>query len=285
MSGTPEDAKKRIVDYFLATTEDSYLANWSGDSLGFHFGLADDTTQSLSESLANTNAFLAKRARIQAGSRVLDAGCGVGGSAIWLAQNIGALVTGVTLVDRQVELARKFADERGVSSLVNFQCLDMVATGFEAATFDVIWNLESLCHVVDVDVYLEHAYHLLRDGGCFACTDLCAGEVDDPNVKRTICNGWAMVLRRPSQIVESLARHGFIAIETADLTDRAMRCAEALEAMANRTLLKLRIEGELLGNPAPIYEGHVRAALAMVDGMRTRRTSVAHFLAWKGHCP
>ena len=102
MAGTHEQIKKRVIDYFAATTEASYLKNWSGESLGFHFGIADESTESLVQSFVNTNAFLAERAGITSGTRVLDAGCGVGGSTIWLAGELGARATGITLVPRQV---------------------------------------------------------------------------------------------------------------------------------------------------------------------------------------
>lgn len=280
MGTTPDETKERIIRYFLETTEHSYLANWAGESLGFHFGLADETTSSLAESLLNTNSYLADRACIGEGTRVLDAGCGVGGSAIWLAQNRGARVTGVTLVERQVELARRFAEERGVVESVDFLCRDMLDTGFSEGTFDVVWNLESLCHAVDIDAYFEHVNYLLRDGGYFVCTDLCSGEIHDPELERVICEGWAMAaLRSPDEIVAALEKRGFGGIELLDLTPRAMLCAQALEAMASRSLLELRAKQAFLGESSPIYEGHVRAALAMVDGMRTKRASVTHALA------
>jgi len=280
MGETPEDAKQRIIEYYQATTEESYIPNWAGDSLGFHFGLADDSTRSLSESLLNSNVYLAERAGIEPGMRVLDAGCGIGGSAIWLAQRRQARVTGITLVARQVELARQFAVERGVDQLVTFEERDMVATGFGEASFDIVWNLESMCHVVDLAAYLEHVAHLLRDGGRFACIDLCSGAIRDPAVERPVCDGWALAaLRTPQEIVDELERLGFKNIEMIDLTPRAMKSAQALEAMASRSLLKIRAEQTFLGNHSPTYEGHVRAALAMVEGMRTNRAAVTHFLA------
>jgi SAM-dependent methyltransferase len=158
----------------------------------------------------------------------------------------------------------------------------MVSTDFDAESFDVVWNLESLCHASDADAYFQHAFHLLRDGGCFVCSDLCAGETYDAALEKVICDGWAMAaLRLPKDVADSLLRQGFADIEVVDLTPRAMLCAQALEAMASRSLLRLRTEQAFLGKDSPIYEGHVRAALAMVDGMRSGRTSVTHFLARK----
>jgi tocopherol O-methyltransferase len=280
MGATPDDVKQRIIDYYVASTEESYLANWTGDSLGFHFGLADETTQSLAESLVNTNAYLASRADVGPGMHVLDAGCGVGGSSIWLARERGARVTGVTLVPRQVELARRFARERDVAHLVTFEQRDMLDTGFAEGSFDVVWNIESLCHVVEPGTYLAHVAYLLKDGGRFACIDLCSGPTRDAGIEALVCDGWALAaLRPPNEIVSSLEHAGFIDVEVVDLTSRAMMCAQALEAMASRSLLKLRAEKAFLDKTSPAYEGHVRAALAMVEGMRSGGSRVVHFLA------
>lgn len=279
--GTPEYQKQRIIDYYLATTEASYIPNWAGESLGFHFGIADESTASLAESVSNTNAFLAERAQVTHGTRVLDAGCGVGGSAIWLACEKGATVVGISLVARQIELAKKFARERGAASLTSFAVRDMVTTGFAAASFDVVWNIESLCHVPDLLGYLEHVRELLVDGGRFACIDVCSGSLPDAAVTKTVCDGWSLAaLRRPEEIAEALRKLGFVDVEVEDLTPRALPSALALEAMASRSLLRLRVEHELLGhvNDAA-YERHVRAGLAMARGMREGTTSLGHVLA------
>lgn len=281
MTGTSDAEKRKIVEYYVATTEASYIPNWGGESLGFHFGLADEHTGSLAESVANTNEYLAQRAGITRGTRVLDAGCGVGGSAIWLAREKGAQVVGVSLVERQIELARKFAEERGVSEATRFEVRDMAATGFPEARFDVVWNIESICHIADLEGYLAHVASLLEDGGRFACIDVCRGSRPDESVTKTVCDGWALAaLRSPEQIAEGLAARGFEDIEVVDLTPRALLSARALEGMASRSLMELRMGQAFMGRVSdPIYEGHVRAGLAMAQGMVTGCTSLGHVLA------
>jgi tocopherol O-methyltransferase len=278
---SPDEVKRRVVRYYAATTEQSLLPNWGGTSLGFHFGLGDENTASLADSIADTNRYLAERATVGANTRVLDAGCGVGGSAIWLARERGASVVGITLVERQVELARAFAREQGVEALASFEVLDMTATGYPGQSFDVVWNVESMCHVPDLDSYLAHVAELLADDGRFACIDLCTGVEPDPEVERTVCDGWAMTaLRVPGDIAAALDRLGFEDIEVVDLTARAERSAQALEGMASRSLLALRAEVAFCGRAAdPIYEGHLRAAIAMASGMRMGKTSLVHVLA------
>ncbi len=281
MSGTPEHVKARIVDYYVLTTERSYLSNWSGESLGLHCGMADETTKSLSESLDNTNAFLADQAGITAGTRVLDAGCGVGGSCFWLARHKGARVTGVSIVPRQVELARQFAQERGLEALVDFRVADMALTDFHPGSFDVVWNLESMCHAVDLDGYLAHAAELLRDGGRLAVIDICRGPVANAELESVVAGGWVLApLRTPQQIVAALERSGFAEITTADIGPKLELSNRALESKAVQTLLFLRSDALVEGSaPDPRYEAHVRAALAFVRGMREQAFSMTHLLA------
>ena len=65
------------------------------------------------QALVRNNEVLADIAAVQPGERVLDAGCGVGGSSCWLAQHREATVVGITLVPDQVARARAIARARG----------------------------------------------------------------------------------------------------------------------------------------------------------------------------
>lgn len=281
MAGTPEDVKARIIDYYVHTTEQSYLANWSGDSLALHCGMANETTQSLEESLNNTNAFLAESAGIAAGTRVLDAGCGAGGSSLWLARHKEARVTGISIVPRQVELARGFARERGLDHLVDFIVADMVRTELPPESFDVVWNLESMCHVVDLDSYLLHVRELLRPGGRLAVIEPCRGPVPNPGLERTLCDGWALApLRTPEEIVGALSRNAFAEIACTDVGQAIEPSNRVLESKAAQTLLGLRMDALSTGKASnPRYEAHVRAALAFVRGMREQAFCMAHVLS------
>jgi SAM-dependent methyltransferase len=70
-------------------------------------------------------------------SDVLDAGCGLGGSALFWAQEFGARVTAATIAPSHVELVAKFAAQAGVASLVRPILCDALAVpgdnSFDAA--------------------------------------------------------------------------------------------------------------------------------------------------------
>ena len=268
MPATPSSLEERIRAYYLATTEPGYLTAWAGEALGFHFGLADDDTPSHNESLLNANRYLAARAGVGPGARVLDAGCGVGGSALWLARERGARVTGITLSPRQVELARQFAIDRGHAAEVDFHVMSFADTTFPEASFDVVWHIESLCHAADPRAYLDHARRLLRDGGRFACLDLFLGDGGDPAHARAMCDGWVLpALGAMSGLDAVLEAAGFAGVEVEDLTAKTARSAARLRGLAQRRLLEIELRRAAFGDADPVYEGHARAAVGAADGL------------------
>ena len=92
-----------IIQYYN-TCESDYRMFWDLDrSMAMHAGFWDETTRTLTDALKRENEILAEYAQIKSHEKVLDAGCGVGGSSIFLAQHYGCKVTGITLSAHQVE--------------------------------------------------------------------------------------------------------------------------------------------------------------------------------------
>jgi SAM-dependent methyltransferase len=272
--GTPPWLRDKIVEYFSETTKDSYLATWSGETLGLHLGLSDDPTpitdrQELDRSIARTNLYLAERAAVDASCRVLDAGCGVGGSAIWLARDFQATVVGITLDPGQVELARSFAEQQGVTG-VSFEVMDFAATEFPASSFAVVWNLESLSHCADPLSYLAHVHELLRDGGRFVCTDYFRGSAGDAADREAMCEGWVQSDLQALEIVAAqLERLGFVDVEVVDLTPKVLASAAAMGSFAASASFFTRL-ATTAGEPArPIHALHFEAAVAAERGLRS----------------
>lgn len=130
-----------------------------------HFGYWDSATRSHADSLIAMNRVMAERVGLREGERVLDAGCGVGGAAIWLEKNYRARVQGVTLVPSQVERAQRYARESSVPHLAEFSVQDYSRTNFPDASFDVVWSQESVCHLPVKSEFIAEAFRLLKPGG------------------------------------------------------------------------------------------------------------------------
>ena len=78
------------------------------------------------------------------GLRVLDVGCGWGGTALTLAREYGADVTGITLSEEQLATARQRAAEAGLSDRVRFELLDFRAV---SGQYDRIVSIGMFEHV------------------------------------------------------------------------------------------------------------------------------------------
>jgi tocopherol O-methyltransferase len=154
------------IEAYYDQSHPHYVAHWKlRQYQAMHYGLWWPETRHLGEALLNTQRFLAEQGQLQATDRVLDAGCGVGGSSVWLAENLGCTVLGITLSQRQVARARQWAEAQGQVAQVQFERRDFCATALPAEGFDVVWAIESACHANDKRAFLQEAHRLLRPGG------------------------------------------------------------------------------------------------------------------------
>jgi tocopherol O-methyltransferase len=111
---------------------------------------------------------LAQVAGIQPGRTILDAGCGFGGTAIYLAKKFGAKVTGITISPVQVEMANRAAARERADA--KFVLMDAEEMKFDQK-FDVVWSTESVSHYKDVPKFFASAARFLEPAGILAITD------------------------------------------------------------------------------------------------------------------
>ncbi len=77
-----------VPTYYEKTAFDYRVVWGGGRSSAVHFGFYDDHARSHRDALDNLNRAMAVFTDIQPGSRVLDAGCGRGSAAFWLAEHL-----------------------------------------------------------------------------------------------------------------------------------------------------------------------------------------------------
>ena len=150
-----KDLNQKTIRYYEQTFFDYFLVLRLWKHWGMHYGFFDKDHQTLEKASLNLNRVLAERAGIHEGTKVLDAGCGVGGSAIWLAKNKGAVVTGITIVEQQYKKAEELAVKYEVEDKTEFLVRDYCDTGFPNSTFDVVWGIESVCYAEDKSDFLK----------------------------------------------------------------------------------------------------------------------------------
>lgn len=110
-------------------------------------------------------------ANVTHASDILDVGCGIGGSSLYLAEKFGATATGITLSPVQVDRARDRAQAAGIPA--HFQVADALNTPFADNSFDLVWSLESGEHMPDKAKFLQECYRVLKPGGKFIMATWC----------------------------------------------------------------------------------------------------------------
>jgi cyclopropane fatty-acyl-phospholipid synthase-like methyltransferase len=187
----PED-----ISRYYDLCEVHYRRVWDLDnSRSLHYGYWDGSVKTFQEALLNINKVLADHARIGGGEKVLDAGCGIGGSSIWLAKERGCQVIGISLNKKQVDKANVFANLQGLAGKVFFEQKDYTSTSYEAGTFDVVWAIESVCYANDKGMFLKEASRLLKPGGRLVIADFFKKEnlnLNDAKLVRRWAHGWAV---------------------------------------------------------------------------------------------
>ena len=154
-----------IVEYYNKS-RNAYKDAWDLDnSMQLNLGFWYEDTKNLREALRNLNSYVAREAGIKPDELMLDAGCGVGGTSIFMAKNHHCRVKGITLVPHQVEQAIENARKNGVSDLTEFQVMDYCHTTFPDNHFDLITGIESICHAPSKRDFLKEAHRILKPGG------------------------------------------------------------------------------------------------------------------------
>nr|CAD1818582.1 unnamed protein product [Ananas comosus var. bracteatus] len=81
--------------------------------------------------------------------RIVDVGCGIGGSSRYLAKKYGAQCKGITLSPVQAQRAEALAIAEGLADKVSFQVADALEQPFPDGQFDLVWSMESGEHMPD----------------------------------------------------------------------------------------------------------------------------------------
>jgi cyclopropane fatty-acyl-phospholipid synthase-like methyltransferase len=275
--------KKDIVSYY-EYHQKFYNFFWTGkDNLAMHYGFWDKRTKSLNEALINTNRFLASKARLKSSDIVLDAGCGVGGSAIWLAKKYRTKVVGITISRTQVLQAKKNAKENKVDHLVRFYERDFTKTRFNDGSFNVVWAIESVCHAKDKRRFLKEAYRLLKKGGRLVAADAFLKKNNMTPEEQKIALTFMKGLAVPSAIhaeefKDYLKRLNYKNIKFFDKTREVMPSSKRLYVMCRLAspfaliFEKLKIIDKMLRN-------NIAAGIVQYEGLKKDIASYGVFYA------
>lgn len=123
----------------------------------------------LDQNLSFISYRLVGDARLRAGHRVLDLGCGTGYPAILAAQAVGGhgSVVALDLSEGMLAVAKRKARDLGLTN-IQFQAEDVMALPFEPASFDAVLSRFCLMFLPDIPMAVNKVSRVLRPGGYLA---------------------------------------------------------------------------------------------------------------------
>ena len=119
--------------------------------------------------------------QLPAGSKVLDVGCGIGGSARILAQDYGLDVVGISISPAQVARATALTPD-GLNC--RFAVMDALDLQLSDQSFDGVWSVEAGPHMPNKQKYADELLRVLKPGGTLAVADWNRRDPSDGEMNR-----------------------------------------------------------------------------------------------------
>jgi len=118
----PSRARNNVAHHY--DLSDELYEAFLDDDRQYSCAYYTDPSNSLEQAQADKKAHIAAKLYLKPGQKVLDIGSGWGGMALYLHKVAGVDVLGVTLSEEQLKVARRRAEEAGVSKHVRFELKD-----------------------------------------------------------------------------------------------------------------------------------------------------------------
>jgi ubiquinone/menaquinone biosynthesis C-methylase UbiE len=119
---------------------------------------------------------LGQLAQLQAGQRVLDVGCGLGGTARYLAARYRVQVIGIDLTAEYCQVGQMLSERTGLVDRVTLVTADALTLPFKESSFDTVWSEHVAMNIANKHGLYREIHRVLRRGGRLALYDIVKGE-------------------------------------------------------------------------------------------------------------
>ena len=261
-----------VAAYYASKTAAILRRYGPGPRVHYHTGLMDEV-EPRSESAAVLREQLVAaqerslyhaaevwQAATNLSGEVLDVGCGLGGGAIFWAQEFGANVTAVTCVPDHARLVAELAARAGVAARVH----PLVADALElqgADHFDAAVAVDSSCHLPR-PAWFRQLFGLLRQGGLVFVSDCFLGRGEHPQYEHSFNRYWHT---RIGTIPAYLAAAHEAGLQVLGIEDLSLRAANFWAVTVALIQAETRAAADI-ATAAPSLAAHKRLRQGLLDG-------------------
>jgi ubiquinone/menaquinone biosynthesis C-methylase UbiE len=123
---------------------------------------------------------IAHLAQLQPHHQVLDVGCGLGGSARYIANEYGCSVVGIDLTDEYVNVANKLTEFVKLTDKVSFKQGSAIDLPFPSENFDIVWTEHTQMNIADKEKFYGEISRVLKPKGKMVFHDVFFGTRRSP---------------------------------------------------------------------------------------------------------
>jgi ubiquinone/menaquinone biosynthesis C-methylase UbiE len=123
---------------------------------------------------------VAELANIKASDLVLDVGCGLGGTARYLAVQYKCNVIGIDLTEEYISIGKKLTELVGLSDRVELRHGSALEIPYEDERFDIVWTEHVQMNIADKNRFYSEIARVLKPGGRLLFHDIFLGLGDPP---------------------------------------------------------------------------------------------------------
>ncbi len=160
----------RIAEFYDSST-DLWLHNWGDHMHHGYYGPAGDLKKANVAAQIDMIEALLEQGGVHSAKRILDLGCGVGGSSRYLARKFVSAAVGCTLSDLQLKRGQELNRKAGLEAQVTLLQQDMMTV--KLTDFDLVWSLESAEHIADKAQLFTNIQRSLVPGGKVVMATWC----------------------------------------------------------------------------------------------------------------
>ena len=123
---------------------------------------------------------VAELGNLKASDLVLDVGCGLGGTARYLAKQYKCKVVGIDLTEEYISVGKKLTELVGLSNRVELRHGSALEIPYGDERFDIVWTEHVQMNIADKNRFYSEMARVLKPGGRLLFHDIFRGIGDPP---------------------------------------------------------------------------------------------------------